>query len=120
MAGALEALLCDLRHAVRPLARAPGFTLVAVATLGLAIGANAAAFGGIYGALLRPPPFPGADRLVLLSESNPRSEWQRLPFSSPDYAEAVTAVLAAAALTASWFPARRAARVDPVVPLRAE
>jgi putative ABC transport system permease protein len=56
----------DLRYAARGLAREPGFTAVAVLTLGLAIGANTAIFSVADALLLRPLPLPRADRLVLL------------------------------------------------------
>jgi putative ABC transport system permease protein len=56
----------DLRYAARGLAREPGFTAVAVLTLGLAIGANTAIFSVADALLLRPLPLPQADRLVLL------------------------------------------------------
>ena len=54
----------DLRFAVRGLVRRPGFTLVAIVTLALGIGANAAIFSAVRGILLRPLPFRDADRLV--------------------------------------------------------
>jgi putative ABC transport system permease protein len=56
----------DLRYAARGLAREPGFTAMAVLTLGLAIGANTAIFSVADALLLRPLPLPHADRLVLL------------------------------------------------------
>lgn len=54
----------DLRQAVRALRRRPGFTVVAVATIALAIAANTAMFSVVYGVLLRPLPFPDPGRLV--------------------------------------------------------
>jgi predicted permease len=54
----------DLRYAVRQLARHPGYALVAMLTLALGIGPNAAIFGVIYGVLLKPLPYREPDRLV--------------------------------------------------------
>ena len=51
-------MLLELRHALRQLARAPGFAAVVVLILGLGIGANTAIFGVVYRVLLRPLPFP--------------------------------------------------------------
>ncbi|MEZ5294186.1 MAG: permease prefix domain 1-containing protein [Vicinamibacterales bacterium] len=61
----------DLRHAGRALAKSPGFTLVAVVTLGLGIGANTAIFSAINGVLLRSLPYANGDRLVLVEQSAP-------------------------------------------------
>ncbi len=60
----LETIWNDLRYAVRILGRAPAFTIVIVLTLALSIGANSAIFSVIQGVLLRPLPYPQADRLV--------------------------------------------------------
>ena len=65
----MDTLLRDLRHAVRQFARQRAFTLTAVATLALGIGANTAMFGIVYGILLRPLPYPDAGAIVRIGES---------------------------------------------------
>jgi predicted permease len=62
-------MLRNIRYALRVLARTPAFTVTIVATLAIVIGANATVFSLIDAVLLKPLPFPDADRLVLLSES---------------------------------------------------
>lgn len=62
----MDIFLQDLRYALRQLGRNPGFALVAVLTLALGIGATTAMFGAIDAVLLKPLPYPNADRVLTL------------------------------------------------------
>ena len=70
----MQTLIEDLAYAVRRLLKDPAFTLVALATLALGIGANSAIFTVVDAVILRPLPFTAPDRLVKLFVDNPRAK----------------------------------------------
>ena len=74
-------LFQDVRFGLRMLARSPGFTVVAVLTLALAIGANTVIFSAVYCVLLKPLPFKNAERLLFIAKKNSPRGWDRNPIS---------------------------------------
>ncbi|MGH9747198.1 MAG: ABC transporter permease [Candidatus Acidiferrales bacterium] len=74
MPNMLHALAQDLRYGIRMLARNPGFALVAILTLALGIGANAAVFSVINTVLLRPLPLPDSRQLAVVFRKNVHAE----------------------------------------------
>ncbi|HEU4689069.1 MAG TPA: hypothetical protein VFS23_11935, partial [Vicinamibacterales bacterium] len=74
----LEECRFDVKFAWRQLRGAPGFALVAVLTLALGIGANSAIFALVDATLLRPLPFPTADRLVMAWEQSRAAGYSRV------------------------------------------
>jgi putative ABC transport system permease protein len=79
------ALLQDLRYGIRTLAKNPGFTIVAVLTLALGIGANTAVFSLVDAVLLRPLPYPESDRLFTVYQTLPQDPSQNTGVSYPNY-----------------------------------
>jgi predicted permease len=77
-------LISDIRYAFRTLARARGFTLAVVLTLGLGIGANTAIFSVVRGVLLRPLPHKDGDRLLYLRQSIKGPGGEDINFSVPE------------------------------------
>jgi putative ABC transport system permease protein len=83
--GWLERLVADARHSLRLLVRAPGFTIVAVLTLALGVGANAAVFSVIDATLIRPLPYADPQRLVAVFETARRATVERRGVSYPNF-----------------------------------
>jgi predicted permease len=94
----------DLRYALRSLRKQPVFTLVAVLTLTLGIGANTAIFSLLYQILLRPLPYANADRLVFVWNTYPLMGLPQASVSIPDYLDRKT--LAPAVEDATLFTFR--------------
>jgi len=102
----MRTLLPDLRYALRTLRRAPGFTAVAVLTLGLGIGAGSAIFRVINAAFLRPVPAPQLDRVVVISEDLPGLNLlnaQLSPLQSEDLAKRTDLFQSYAAITGASY-----------------
>jgi putative ABC transport system permease protein len=96
----LDTVLQDVRYAGRLLRKTPGFTIAAVATLALGLGANVAIFSLVNGVLLRPLPYPQPDRLVTIWESvsNPKDGPTRIAVAPANFVDYVARTRSFAAM----------------------
>ena len=100
----MRGVISHLRYTVRQLLKSPGFTVTAVLILGLGIGANTAIFSLVNGVLLKPLPYPNADRLFHLYRTFKNSN--TTDFDYPDFADYCASQHSFAALAAydfDWF-----------------
>jgi hypothetical protein len=81
----IENFFRDIRYAVRTFAQSPGFSVIVILTLALGIGANTVIFSLVDATILRPLPYPGADRIVALSEADRKGN--DLMVSWPDFVD---------------------------------
>ena len=101
-----ETLGQDMRYGLRNLRRNPGFALVVIATMALGIGANTAIFSVVNSVLLRPLPYEGGDRLVVLRQQRPLAGDTDISFSPKeiaDYGTQTAALEGVAEFHSMWF-----------------
>src|SRR5688572_19934880 len=81
----MSTLVQDIKFGLRLLARDRSFTITCLLTLAVCIGANAAMFSVVRSVLLKPLPFPGSERVVLLYNSYPNAGVARAGAGIPDF-----------------------------------
>ncbi|HYN06503.1 MAG TPA: ABC transporter permease [Vicinamibacterales bacterium] len=102
-----DSLIRDTRYALRMLRRAPAFTAAAVLTVALGVGATTTVFSVVYGLLVKPLPYPAADRLVMVwqdmrARGGPATEWAT-PGNFVDW-QADTSLFSSMASIRGWRP----------------
>ncbi|HEY1947216.1 MAG TPA: ABC transporter permease [Bryobacteraceae bacterium] len=102
--GVLETIWQDLRYSWRTLRQSPSFTLTAVITLALGIGANTAMFSVVRAVLLTPLEYHDPDRLVYFSMENPPKDARDITFSLPQFQEMKAAAKSFAGMGAYGHP----------------
>jgi putative ABC transport system permease protein len=101
---AIDTFVQDARYALRTLRRTPGFTVAALLTLALGIGANTAIFSVVHAVVLRPLPFADPDRLVVFGDSNADGLPGNIGYTTlHDYRERASTLDNVVAVR-SWFP----------------
>jgi predicted permease len=112
----IDNLFDDLRYALRGLRRDPVLAAAATATLALCIGANTVVFSLVNSILLRPLPYPGADRIVWLSEHIGRDNMEVTPaadyYSTAEQGRLFEAVAAYDTLTVNWDGIEKPEQLD--------
>jgi hypothetical protein len=101
-----DEMIQDLRYGVRMLLKNPGFTLIAIITLALGIGINAAIFSVVDGVLLRPLPYLNADQLVRIWSANQATSQRYLETSYQDFQQFKQQLRAFTALAAFSYAPR--------------
>jgi putative ABC transport system permease protein len=100
----MTSLWADLRYVVRALRRAPLFSLLVILTLTVGIGATSALFSVVYPVLLAAPPYPGSDRLMMLSERGSDGGDEGIGWLTFDDARREADVFSSMAAMSFWTP----------------
>jgi hypothetical protein len=98
----MNQISCELRIAIRSLAKRPAFTALVVGTLALGIGANTAIFSVVHAVLLRPLPYPDPERLVMVWGTDATRGQDETRVSYPDFRDWREAASSFEVLGAFW------------------